>query len=281
MDTPRPLQAQGSYASQLLTLVWHGLAQLVRPPSHSRRAAAARYWARRSLLLGAITAAIIIVLMFVIDETEIGLMPARGTKGLWPLRIVTDFGKDDYVLLALLVVMALVALVAPFKRGISRAAVLSFGTRIQYIFLSVALSVIIGAIVKGIVGRGRPFVGGPANPFNYSHFAWSEAYASFPSGHATASFALAFAVAAVWPRLRTVMIVYAVAVCASRLVLLAHHASDVVGGGLVGWVGAMAVRYWFAARHLAFTIHQDGTIDPLPGPSAGHLKRVAREALAP
>jgi membrane-associated phospholipid phosphatase len=62
---------------------------------------------------------------------------------------------------------------------------------------------------------------------------------------------------------------------------LAHHASDVVGGGLVGWIGAMTVRYWFAARHLAFTIHQDGTIDPLPGPSVSHLKRVARGAAAP
>eukprot|EP01035_Chromulina_nebulosa_P068762 gene68762-94226_t len=162
----------------------------------------------------------------------------------------------------------------------SRAAIVSFGTRIQYIFLSVALSVFIGEIIKGVVGRGRPFVSGAADPFHYSHFAWTPAYASFPSGHATTSFALAFAVAALWPRLRTVMIVYAVAICASRLVLLAHHASDVVGGGLVGWIGAMTARYWFAARHLAFTIHSDGTIDPLPGPSAGHLKRVAQAVFA-
>jgi membrane-associated phospholipid phosphatase len=280
-DAPRTSQAPSGYASQLGALLWNAVAQLIRAPSHPRRAAAARYWARRSLMLGAITAVIITTLMFVIDETEIGLMPARGTKGLWPLRIITDFGKDEYVLLALLLLMIALALLAPFKRGLSRAALAGFGTRVQYIFLSVVLSVSVGEIIKGIVGRGRPFVGGPANPFNYSHFAWSEAYASFPSGHATTSFALAFAVAAVWPRLRTVMIVYAVVICSSRLVLLAHHASDVVAGGLVGWVGAMTVRYWFAARHLAFTIHSDGTIDPLPGPSAGHLKRVAREALAP
>jgi hypothetical protein len=41
------------------------------------------------------------------------------------------------------------------------------------------------------------------------------------------------------------------------------------------------VRYWFAARHLAFAIRRDGTIEPLAGPSATHLKRVAREAFAP
>jgi undecaprenyl-diphosphatase len=55
----------------------------------------------------------------------------------------------------------------------------------------------------------------------------------------------------------------------------------VVAGALVGVVGAMIVRYWFAARHLAFTIHGNGAIAGLAGPSATHLKRVAREAFAP
>jgi undecaprenyl-diphosphatase len=280
MAAPDKSQPQ-TYLSQLVAMVWQSFAQLVRAPSHSRREAAARYWARRSLMLGAVTALIIIALMFIVDATEIGLMPARGTAGLWPLRIFTDLGKDEYVLLALCTVMIILALLTPLRRGTSRAVLVSFGTRIQYVFLSVALSVFAAEIIKGVLGRGRPFVSGVADPFHFSHFAWTPAYASFPSGHATTSFALAFAVAALWPRLRTVMIVYAVAICASRLVLLAHHASDVVAGGLVGWIGAMTARYWFAARHLAFTIHQDGTIDPLPGPSASHLKRVARGAVAP
>jgi hypothetical protein len=46
-------------------------------------------------------------------------------------------------------------------------------------------------------------------------------------------------------------------------------------------IGAMFVRYWFAARHLAFTIRGDGAIVPLAGPSLKHLKRVARGAFAP
>ena len=57
--------------------------------------------------------------------------------------------------------------------------------------------------------------------------------------------------------------------------------SDVVAGALVGVVGAMFVRYWFAARRLGFAIHRDGTIVPLAGPSSGRLKRVARGAFAP
>jgi hypothetical protein len=105
------------------SLRWSGrpFAQLVRAPSHSRRAEAARYWARRSLVLGAVTAVIIIALMFIVDATEIGLMPARGTAGLWPLRIFTDFGKDEYVLLVLLALMIVLALLAPLRHGTSRA----------------------------------------------------------------------------------------------------------------------------------------------------------------
>jgi membrane-associated phospholipid phosphatase len=138
-----------------------------------------------------------------------------------------------------------------------------------------------GEVIKWIVGRGRPFVGGEANAFNFVHFAGTEAYASFPSAHAITAFALAFAVSAVWPRARVAMMVYAVLIALSRLVLLAHHPSDVVAGALIGVIGAMFVRYWFAARRLGFGIHSGGAIVPLVGPSLDRLKRVAREAFAP
>ena len=48
------------------------------------------------------------------------------------------------------------------------------------------------------------------------------------------------------------MFIYAVAIAASRLVLLAHHPSDVVGGAVIGLLGALCLRYWFAARQLGF-----------------------------
>jgi membrane-associated phospholipid phosphatase len=77
------------------------------------------------------------------------------------------------------------------------------------------------------------------------------------------------------------MMVYALAIAASRLVLLAHHPSDVVAGALIGVIGAMVARYWFAARRLGFTIHRDGAIVALGGPTPGRLKGVAREPSAP
>ena len=77
------------------------------------------------------------------------------------------------------------------------------------------------------------------------------------------------------------MIAYAMLIGATRLVLLAHHPSDVFAGAVLGVIGAMSVRYWFAARRLGFAIHRDGAIVPLAGPSLGRLKRVARRASAP
>lgn len=278
--TPGARGGPPSYVTELGAIVAGALRQLVRQPSHSRRAVAARYWARRALLLTALLAVVIAVLMVALDATEIGWMPPRGTAALWPVRIITDFGKSAYVLWTLALLVVALVLIAAKLGAWRRVVLLSLATRVQFLFLAVLVPVLIGDVLKGIIGRGRPFVGGEANPFNFSHFAWSEAYSSLPSGHATTAFALAFAVSALWPRTTAWMFGYAIAIAVSRLVLLAHHPSDVVAGALTGIIGAMAVRYWFAARRLAFTIQPDGRIVALPGPSLDQLKKVARGALA-
>lgn len=274
-------EQSSSYVARLVAFVMQSIVRLAGAPSHARRAEAGRRWARGSLALMAIAAASIVALMYALDAVEIGWMPPRGTAGLWPVRILTDFGKSNYVLWALAGLLAATAVVAPRLEGHARAVTVSLATRIAFVFFAVLVPVVAAELIKGIVGRGRPFLGGAADAFNYAHFAWSEGYASFPSSHAVTGFALAFAVSALWPRLRGAMLVYAVAIALSRLVLLAHHPSDVVAGAIVGVLGAMLVRYWFAARHLAFAIRRDGTIDPLAGPSRSRLKRVARAALRP
>ncbi|MGL3109655.1 phosphatase PAP2 family protein [Bradyrhizobium sp. BR 1432] len=281
MRAPNDIGPPAGYPAQLLAVSWHALAQLVRTPSHSRRAEAARKLARHSLWLSATGAALVIVLMVAFDLTEIQLMPARGTPSLWPIRILTDFGKDEYVLLVLGAALVAVAFVAAGLHGTRRALLLGLGTRLQFMFLSVAVSALVAEILKYLIGRGRPFVGGQANPFNFIPFEGTGAYTSLPSGHAVAAFALAFAVSALWPRLRVFMFTYAIVILLTRLVLLAHHPSDVVAGAMVGTVGALAVRYWFAARRLGFAIRADGTIVPLPGAVSSRLKRVAHGASAP
>jgi len=202
MSTQAAVGEPSNYFSRLFVLVRMSATQLVRPPSHSRRAEAARKSARHVLLLVAILGAAIITLMYALDVTEIGLMPPRGTLSLWPVRILTDFGKSAYVLWLLAGMLFAVAIISPRLRATSRSVLLGFGTRLQFLFFAVLVPVLTGEAIKWVVGRGRPFVGGEANAFNFAHFAGTEAYASFPSGHAITSFALAFAVSAVWPRAR-------------------------------------------------------------------------------
>ena len=175
-----------------------------------------------------------------------------------------------------------VAFAAPALRGIQRSLLLGLGTRLQFLFLAVALSALVTDVLKWCVGRGRPFVGGEANPFNFSHFAGTPAYCqlSVRPRHDRLCAGLRGVARCGrrrgwrWPSMPLI-------IAASRLVLLAHHPSDVVAGALVGIIGAMFVRYWFAARRLGFAIQRDGTIVSLAGPSSGRLKRVARGASAP
>ena len=278
MSAPAAIDEHSSYPARLFALVRLSLSQLVRPPSPARRAEAARRLALHSLLAIVVVGGVIVVLMAGFDAREIGMMPPRGTPGLWPVRVLTDFGKDSYVLSLLATMLVVVALVATSLRGTSQARLLRFGLRLQFLFFAVAIPLLPGELFKWIVGRGRPFVGGQPNPYNFAHFAGTEAYASFPSAHAITAFALAFAVSAVWPWARGLMMAYALVIAVTRLVLLAHHPSDVVAGALIGVIGAMCVRYWFAARRLGFVIGRDGSISPLV---QGGVKRVARRAPAP
>lgn len=250
---------------------------LVRIPTHSRRVEAARRWTRLWLVLAASLAVVIVLLMIMLDATAIRAMPPRGSASLWPLRYFTDLGSADYLLWGLGLLLVAAVMVLPLAtRRISRAVWASIETRIGFLFLAVAVPSLAGDIFKGVIGRGRPFVGGEANPFFYQPWAWEARFASLPSGHANAAFALAFAVAALWPKTRSIMWTYAVLIALSRVVLLAHHPSDVVAGALTGLLGAMAVQQWFAVRRLGFVIRADGRIEALPGPSFRRIKRVAR-----
>src|ERR1700710_1514129 len=110
MPARREIGASSNYFTRLGLFAWLSLAQLVRAPSHSRRAEAARRWARHSLFLTTGIGVAIIVLMYALDATEIGWMPPRGTAWLWPVRILTDFGKGTYVLWPLAAILLGVAL---------------------------------------------------------------------------------------------------------------------------------------------------------------------------
>ena len=146
-----------SYASRFVATLWASLAQLVRAPSHSRRAEARRRSARHVLWLSAGIGALIIALMYWLDAAEIGLMPPRGTASLWWVRILTDFGKAAYVLWVLAALLFAVLIISAAARGTTRSLLLGLGTRLQFLFFAVLVPVLAGEVLKWAVGRGpRP-----------------------------------------------------------------------------------------------------------------------------
>jgi membrane-associated phospholipid phosphatase len=260
----------------LLANVEDWLSLLGRKP----RATAARLaWrAPVGLGLGALLAlAIIAGTMALIDAPTI---LAVGGLPDWVVSLfnrLTDYGTSDWFLVPIgLALLASAALATPALTRLSQLVLVAFTVRLGFVFAAIALPGLFVTIVKRLIGRARPFIGGDADPFLYFPWSWRPEYASLPSGHATNVFAALIAVSLVWPRLRVIMLIYALIIAASRVIVLAHHPSDVIAGAIVGSVGALLVRDWFAARRLGFVITRNGGVRALPGPSWRRLKMVAR-----
>lgn len=130
----------------------------------------------------------------------------------------------------------------------------SLGARTWDVKLSkAAKSLFIGLITAGVVvqgfkhiiGRARPrmtfdtVITGPGLSYNYD---------SFPSGHTTLVFCLAFILSRSYPRYRVLFYLYAALAAADRVAGLSHFPSDIVGGAILGTVVAQRVLRWEAGR---------------------------------
>jgi undecaprenyl-diphosphatase len=160
----------------------------------------------------------------------------------------------------------------------AQAVLAALGARFGFVFLAIGLPGLFVSIVKRLIGRARPFVGGHEDPFAYVPLAWHPAFASMPSGHATTAVAAAIAVGAIWPRTRIIMWLYAAAIMVSRVAVLAHHPSDVIGGALVALIGTHLLRRWFAARALVF---RASDLSAKPAPSLTRVTAALRQAMPP
>ena len=127
---------------------------------------------------------------------------------------------------------------------------------------AVLLSAAVTGLLKGALGRARPFVVADTNPHDFAlggGFRSSDRQ-SFPSGHTTTAFAAAAAVTSEMRRLHPEAVWYvapvlyggATLVGLSRMYHNKHWASDVVLGAAVGtFSGLKVVRYAHTHPHNA------------------------------
>jgi undecaprenyl-diphosphatase len=119
-------------------------------------------------------------------------------------------------------------------------------------------------VVSQLWERPRPFTAHPA----LTHLlAAASPDPSFPSDHAAAAFAIAFAVLALSRRAGIVFLAAATLIALSRVVLGLHYPSDVLAGMRVGWGSALLVthagRPWIARLVALLSRISDPLLQPL------------------
>lgn len=227
----------------------------------------------------ALTAALFLLVMTFLDVRAI--VGARALPQWFKdiFDFITDYGKSGYFLWPLgLLFIGLAAL--PPLTPMSQRVIAALMVRVGFLFTAIALPGIATNAIKYVIGRARPFVGGAPDAFLYAPFTGTAAYASMPSGHATTALSVLVAFGILWPRLRPYLLIYALLILVSRIVVTAHHPSDVMGGGLMGIIVVLLTARFFALRRLGFSIRPDGSLHGYPGPSWRRIKSVARELLA-
>ncbi len=116
--------------------------------------------------------------------------------------------------------------------------------RMLYVFSAIAVSGIAANLIKWLLGRWRPKMFFSEGLYGFELFGVGYGQTSFPSGHATTAWALAFTLSLLYPRLRPLWIALALLVTASRVVIGAHYTSDVVMGAYVGILTALLLWRW-------------------------------------
>ena len=175
---------------------------------------------------------------------------------------ITRYGESDWILIPAGALLALTAAVAVFVRWkLMRTLLWQFTSLYGFIFLGVGVPSLVATLAKRLIGRGRP---DRFDEFGLLHFQlnWDRyGFQSLPSGHATTAFALAMVLAFLAPRWTYAALVFGALVAVSRVVLGEHYPTDVIVGGLLGILGAYAIRLLFATRGWGFRFRPDGGIE--------------------
>jgi membrane-associated phospholipid phosphatase len=266
------------WPAQFIANITAGFAMLGRKPL-GVAGRGPRWPAPGRLFAGALaTIALLAIVTVLFDAwaiTSVKLLPRRL---IWIFSELTDFGKSGWFLWPLGILLVGIAAVSALPlTPMSRLVLAALAARLEFLFAAIAVPGLFTTLVKHLVGRGRPFVGGTADAYLYHPLSWQgAAYASLPSGHATTAFSVAIAFGALWPKARPILWAYAFVIAVSRVVVVAHHPTDVIVGAIVGAFGAILVRNMFAARRRVFALDAQGRAKLMPGPSWRRIKAIAR-----
>ncbi|MEE9455188.1 MAG: phosphatase PAP2 family protein [Paracoccaceae bacterium] len=117
-----------------------------------------------------------------------------------------------------------------------------------FVFAAVAMPGVAAMIIKGFIGRARPYLYDEIGPFGFDPLSFQSTYASWPSGHTTTAFAFAIALSLLFSRAKYILLPLAFLAGYSRMALGAHYLADVIMGATIGTIGAILVYRWLAQK---------------------------------
>lgn len=94
--------------------------------------------------------------------------------------------------------------------------------------------------LKKMSGRSRPF--SIIDEDIYTFFGDCQYCESFPSGHTSSAFCMAFSIGLLYPSLRPILLFYACAVAIARVVTTIHYFSDIVFGAYLAFVVVYSIH---------------------------------------
>ncbi len=126
-----------------------------------------------------------------------------------------------------------------------------------FVLVSIAGAGVIATLLKYLIGRARPSQFLEHGAYYVSPAMIDSEFASFPSGHSTNLFALAFSLALLFPRARILLLLLASGTALSRVIIGEHFLSDFVGGALLAF---LFVTWWAKRSAIPFGTYGSGTL---------------------
>ncbi|ASG68636.1 phosphatase [Francisella halioticida] len=165
---------------------------------------------------------------------------------------ITNVGKAEYILI-ICIVIVLVRLVCNPKK-LSEKMEIFFNKLVAYsgfMIATVAISGIVGQILKMIIGRARPkfFLQYGSHYFEHFH-APGYNFASMPSGHSITVAAMFLAFLYMFQKLKYMWYVLIVIFAGSRVIIGSHYPSDVIFGVAIGLYSTTYLYYWMKNRKM-------------------------------
>ncbi len=170
-------------------------------------------------------------------DSRVAVLVANARTGLLN-EFFLNFGS------ALTVFIFVVILTAVFFQQKKKESILP-------LWFAAGMSVVVSFLLKVIVQRPRPFQLGLVHILGVADPSYAIWHFSYPSFHTMAMFAMVPFLNKEFPRFKYVWIAFAVLIGFSRLYLGVHFLSDVMAGGLIGYImGTLIVesekesRFW-------------------------------------